>query len=49
MKITARTDYERRFVCNCCGLEFDESEFTSEDEYGNDECPACGEIDFDEI
>ena len=44
-----RIDYDRRLICNCCGLEFDESEFTSEDEYGNDLCPACGETDFEEI
>lgn len=49
MKIKERIDYDRRLICNCCGLEFDESEFTSEDEYGNDLCPACGEKDFEEI
>ena len=49
MKIKERIDYDRRLICNCCGLEFDESEFTSEDEYGNDLCPACGETDFEEV
>lgn len=32
-----------------CGLQFLESEFTSEDDQGNDQCPACCEIEFEEI
>lgn len=48
MRITSRTDYERTFTCMCCGLTFRESEITSEDVNGNDECPACNGIDFEE-
>ena len=38
--------------CTECGLEFNESEFTSEDENGNgnDLCPACNNTNcFEEM
>lgn len=49
MRIKKRTLYIRELRCLKCGLEFLESEFTSEDEQGNDICPACCGTDFEEI
>lgn len=33
---------EKQYMCNDCGLAFDEDELTSIDDEGNDLCPACG-------
>lgn len=49
MKVTDRIDHERTFRCTCCGWEGTDSEFTSEDEEGNDLCPACGGTEFEEM
>ena len=49
MKVTDRVDHERTFRCTCCGWEGTDSEFTSEDEEGNDLCPACGGTEFEEV
>ena len=32
----------KRYRCRKCGLEFDQTEITAEDEKGRDLCPACG-------
>lgn len=48
MKVTNRVEYDRRFKCMCCNWIGYDSEFTSEDEYGNDMCPACGNTEFEE-
>ncbi len=37
---------EERYFCRKCGLAFNEDELTSEDDNGNDLCPACGSKDI---
>ena len=49
IKISERVTRTRNFLCLKCGLQFLESEITSEDEQGFDKCPACCETDFEEI
>lgn len=49
MKITDRVGYKRYYRCCSCGWEGSDSEFTAEDENGNDLCPACLKIEFEEM
>ena len=38
-----------RYLCHDCGLEFDECELTSIDEFENDLCPACESICIEKL
>lgn len=49
MEITDRKHPAREFICTKCGWQGNENEFTAEDENGNDMCPACNCIDFEEV
>lgn len=47
MKITDRKENKRKILCKNCGWQGYDTDCTSENEYGEDECPACNSTEFE--